>query len=256
MKLHCLGTAGYHPSETRHTASYFIPECSLLLDAGSGMFRLQSLIETPELSILLSHAHLDHVLGLTFFWDLVSGTPLERIHVYGERQKIRDLQQHLFHPSLFPAKPPLVWHALEECGETFGLGQVRCSWFPLEHPGGCVGYRLQLPGVSLAYVTDTTSRPDSAYWQSIQGVDWLLHECNFADPQRELAIQTGHSWTSAVLENAAMHGVQRLILAHVNPLANDPDPVDLAGATARLGKNTPNQIFLANDSSVIDLSSL
>jgi hypothetical protein len=32
--------------------------------------------------------------------------------------------------------------------------------------------------------------------------------------------------------------------------------VDLAGATARLGKNTPNQIFLANDSSVIDLSSL
>jgi ribonuclease Z len=256
MKLHCLGTAGYHPSETRHTASFFIPDHSLLLDAGSGVFRLQRLITTTEVSVLLSHAHLDHVIGLTFFWDLVSGTPLERIHVYGEADTLRDLQQHLFHPALFPAAPPLVWHPLGPAGEPFSIGQVRCRWFPLEHPGGSVGYRLEFPETSLAYVTDTTSLPDSPYWQAIQGVDWLIHECNFTDSEQKMAIQTGHSWTSAVLKNAAQHGIQRLILTHVNPLAPDADPIDLAAATARLGGHTPEHIVVANDSAVIELSSL
>ncbi|MEI8210901.1 MAG: MBL fold metallo-hydrolase [Planctomycetota bacterium] len=256
MKLHCLGTAGYHPSETRHTASFFIPEHNLLLDAGTGVFRLQPLIMSREVSILLSHAHLDHVVGLTFLWDVLSGTPLERIHVYAEEEKIEQLKAHLFHPSLFPATPPLIWHPLTPSNPTFQVGRVRCRWFPLDHPGGSVGYYLEFPEVSLAYVTDTTSLPDSPYWKSIQGVDWLIHECNFVDSEKEMAIHTGHSWTTAVLENAYRHGIRRLILTHFNPLAHDDDPIDLVGATARLRGKTPEQILLANDSDVIELSRL
>ncbi len=256
MKLHCLGTAGYHPSATRHTAAYYLPELNLLLDAGSGVFRLQGLIDSPEISILLSHAHLDHIIGLTFFWDLISTTPLERIHVYGVRNKLEDIRQHLFHNSLFPSHPPLVWHALEDHATGLQLGSAACEWFPLEHPGGSMGYRLTTPELSLAYVTDTTSHHDSEYWGAIQGVDWLVHECNFPDSEKELAIRTGHSWTSAVLENAYKHGIERLVLTHVNPLAEDADPVGLAEATARLGQRTPSQIILASDSRVIDLSSL
>ena len=61
MKLHCLGTAGYHPSATRHTSCFFIPEASLVLDAGSGLFRLEKLLDQEEISILLTHAHLDQL---------------------------------------------------------------------------------------------------------------------------------------------------------------------------------------------------
>jgi ribonuclease BN (tRNA processing enzyme) len=256
MKLHCLGTAGYHPSPTRHTAALYLSDVNILLDAGSGVFRLDGLLRSNELSILLSHAHLDHVIGLTFFWDLVSATPLERIHVYGDGIKLESLRQHLFHPALFPVQPPLEWHPLEELGGELVLGGARCRWFPLEHPGGCIGYRLETPDASLAYVTDTTSHHDSAYWKEIQGVDWLIHECNFADGDREMAERTGHSWTSAVLENAYKNGIERLILTHVNPLANDLDPIGLAEATAKLGRRTPPQVLLAGDSTVVDLSSL
>jgi ribonuclease BN (tRNA processing enzyme) len=256
MKLHCLGTAGYHPSPTRHTASFFLEEANVLLDAGTGVFRLDQLLHGPELSILLSHAHLDHVVGLSYFWDLVSATPLEKIHVYGERRKLEDIRQHLFHPSLFPVQPPLQWHDIEENVKPWKLGEAECEWFPLEHPGGSIGYRLRFPSVDLAYVTDTTSQHDSGYWSKIQGVDWLIHECNFPDSEREMAERTGHSWTSAVLENAYKHGIQRLILTHVNPLADDRDPIGLAAATARLGSRTPSQILLASDSTVVDLSRL
>jgi ribonuclease BN (tRNA processing enzyme) len=256
MKLHCLGTAGYHPSAKRHTASFFLREANILLDAGTGVFRLDQLIHAPELSILLSHAHLDHIVGLTYFLDLVAITPLERIHLYGEAEKLEAIEQHLFQEAIFPVLPPIVWHPIDTFGEDWQIGQASVTWFPLQHPGGSVGYRLQFPGLSLAYVTDTTSRSDSEYWSRIQGVDWLIHECNFGDEHQELAEKTGHSWTSAVLENAYRHKIQRLVLIHINPLDDRPDPIGLAAATARLGSRTPSQILLANDSTVLDLSSL
>ncbi len=256
MKLHCLGTAGYHPSATRHTSCYFIPEASLLFDAGSGVFRLEKLLQQEEISILLSHAHLDHVFGLTFFLDFVATTPLRKIHVYGERTKLEAIQTHLFHELMFPVLPPIEWHAIEDLGSEFLLNGARCRWFPLDHPGGSVGYRIDWPGLSLAYITDTTATPQSAYWSEIQGVDWLIHECNFSDEWVDLAIKTGHSWTSAVLESVANAGIPRLILAHINPLAGEHDPVGLAQATANLPRNTPSQIVVASDSLVIDLSSL
>lgn len=256
MKLHCLGTAGYHPNDTRHTTSFFISQANILLDAGTGVFRLDTLLHSTEISILLSHAHLDHVVGLTYFLDLVAITPLRKIHLYGEARKLEAIQQNLFHEAIFPVLPPFVWHPIDAFQETWQIGQTRLSWFPLQHPGGSVGYRLQLQGVSLAFVTDTTSQVDSDYWSKIQGVDWLIHECNFRDDQHELAKRTGHSWVSSVLENAFLHGIQRLILMHTNPLEKGPDPVGLAEATARLGPRTPAHILLATDSTVIDLSSL
>ena len=256
MKLHCLGTAGYHPSATRHTSCYFIPEANLMLDAGTGLFRIEKLLQKEEISILLSHAHLDHVFGLTFFLDYVAVTPLRKIHVYGERAKLEAIQSHLFNELLFPVMPPIQWHAIEELGREFQLNGARCRWFPLSHPGGSVGYRMDWPGLSLAYITDTTASPQSEYWGEIQGVDWLMHECNFSDDWIELAIKTGHSWTSAVLECAAKARVSRLILTHINPLAAESDPLRLADATRTHPGYTPPQIWVASDSEVIDLSSL
>ena len=72
MRLHFLGTAGYHPNRRRDTACLMIPEAGILLDAGTGIFRARDLIGTPTLDIFLSHVHLDHSVGLTF----LLGAPL------------------------------------------------------------------------------------------------------------------------------------------------------------------------------------
>jgi ribonuclease Z len=256
MKLHCLGTAGYHPSATRQTSCYFIPESNLMLDAGSGLFRVESLLEKEEISVLLTHAHLDHVVGLTYFLDLVAVTPLRKIHVYGELAKLKAIREHLFSELLFPVMPPIEWHAIEDLGKEFHVGKARVRWFPLKHPGGSVGYRIDWKTVSFAYVTDTTAMPDSDYWSQIQGVDWLLHECNFSDDWKEFAIKTGHSWTSSVLESVTKAKIPRLILTHINPLAVDSDPLGMAGAGKNALSQTPKRIVIATDSLVVDLSRL
>lgn len=256
MKLHCLGTAGYHPSATRHTSCYFIPEANLMLDAGSGLFRIQHLIQSEDLSIVLSHAHLDHVLGLTFLLDFLAVTPLKKVRVYGQRAKLKAIREHLFAEALFPILPPIEWVSLEEEGQEFWIGETRCRWFPLEHPGGSVGYRFDRKDLSFAYVTDTTALPESAYWQEIQGVEWLLHECNFSDEWIELAIKTGHSWTSGVLNSATAAGIPRLILTHINPLADDSDPLGLEKSPMPSVVSKLKKLIVADDSLVLDTSSL
>jgi ribonuclease BN (tRNA processing enzyme) len=227
-----------------------------MLDAGSGMFRVQSLIESDEFSIVLSHAHLDHILGLTFLLDFVAVTPLKKVHVYGERAKIQAIQKHLFAEAIFPVLPPIEWHFLEDLGQEFWIGETHCRWFPLKHPGGSVGYRFEGKDLSLAYITDTTASPESSYWREIQGVEWLLHECNFSDQWIELAIKTGHSWTTGVLESATGAGIQRLILTHINPLAMDSDPLGLLDSDAKVAVYPLKELIVARDSLVLDISSL
>ena len=72
----------------------------------------------------------------------------------------------------------------------------------MAHPGTTVGFRLEWPGHSLAYVTDTTADPSAEYVERLRGVDLLFHECNFDDSLREHAILTGHSPTTPVAEVA------------------------------------------------------
>src|SRR3954451_22666975 len=71
MKLILLGTGGYFPTSRRHTACLMLPEVGVVLDAGSGMCRIGEHLQTEQLDVFLSHAHLDHVSGLTYLVNLV-----------------------------------------------------------------------------------------------------------------------------------------------------------------------------------------
>ena len=86
MKIVFLGTAGYHPSATRHTVSIIIPEIGFVFDAGTGFFRARDLIETKHLDIFLSHAHLDHSQGATYLLDVLWGKniPNENVTIRGK----------------------------------------------------------------------------------------------------------------------------------------------------------------------------
>jgi ribonuclease Z len=230
MKLVLLGTTGYHPNDQRQTACFMLPELGIVLDAGTAMYRVRDLLVTPQLDIFLTHAHLDHIVGLTFLFDVIYGKEVKRVTVHGTAEKLAAIREHLFAEPIFPVQPPCEFRPLS--GEMPLAGGGRLRYFPLVHPGGTVGYRLDWPGHSMAYVTDTVARPDADYIQHIRGVDLLIHECYFPDSLREMAEKTGHSWTTPVAESARAAGVGRLILVHVNPIAPEEDPLGLAGARA------------------------
>ncbi|REK19186.1 MAG: MBL fold metallo-hydrolase [Planctomycetota bacterium] len=228
MKLVLLGTTGYHPSQRGHTACLMLPEVGIVLDAGTAMFRVHERLCTPQLDIFLTHAHLDHVVGLTYLQNVVRDKQLERVTVHASPKALGAIQEHLLAEALFPAQPPCEFRAL---AETVPLAQSgRLSWFRLEHPGGAVGFRLDWPDCSMAYVTDTTASAAAPYVEALRGVDLLVHECNYPDAKAELAQRWGHSATSAVAEVARQASVGRLVLTHLDPTAGEEDPLGLEAA--------------------------
>ncbi len=230
MKLILLGTGGYHPSQSRHTACLLLPACGAMLDAGTGMFRAGQYLETPTLDIFLSHAHLDHVVGLTYLFSVHALHPLERVTLHAEPDKLAAVREHLFSEGLFPGRPAMEFCALKP--EIVLPNAARLRHFPLVHQGGSRGFRLDWPDRSMAYVTDTTADLLAPYVEHLRDVDLLVHECYAADDQTEWARQVGHSHTTAVAQVARHVGAKRLILVHINPLAPADDPVGLNAARA------------------------
>lgn len=241
MKLVLLGTTGYHPSDRRQTACLMIPEQGVILDAGAGMYRARDYLQTPELDIFITHAHLDHVVGITYLFDILFERNVDRVTVHGRADHLEAIDEHLLATPLFPVKPPCALKPFDAAEVPLrGGGALR--HFPVEHPGGAVGMRLDWPGHSMAYVTDTTASPDAPYVAELQGVDLLIHECYFPDAMSQWAAKTGHSSTSNVAQVAKAAGVSRLVLVHMNPLGDDDDPIGLATAQAifpgtRLGED-------------------
>lgn len=226
MRLIFLGTGGYHPNERRQTASLLLPELGIAFDAGTGIYRLPARLKTPELNLFLTHAHLDHIVGLTFLLVPMLKGEITKVRVYGSASTLNAVREHLFAPSLFPVLPDFEWCPLIEQNITLTNGAV-VSWIELEHPGGSTGYRVQYGAKSVAYITDTTAPGN--YGRFIEGVDLLIHECYFPDDMAEWAPKTGHSHSTPVAQTAQSSGVKRLILVHADPQRPDNDPIGIEG---------------------------
>lgn len=242
MRLVPLGTNGYIPSHGRQTMAFLVllDEAAILLDAGSGVARLlEPEVEAllggyPTLDVVLTHYHLDHVVGISYLPGVWPTRPV-RIHAPGPPLVETDPAAalcRLIHPPLFPIPLPEYPMAVELerlTAERAVIGGLEVRFRPQEHPGGSVGVRL---GDAVAYVTDTIA--DDATAQFVVGVDLLLHEV-WLGPGGE-AGSTGHSAADDVARIATRAGVPRLMPVHHHPRCTRRDLERLAADLSRLAE--------------------
>lgn len=237
MRVRILGSGGYFPNERRHTACYYLPESRAVFDAGTGAFRLLDRLTSDELDVFLTHAHLDHIVGLTYLLLPMAQGHLKTVRLHGNEPTLDAVRTHLFADRVFPVMPAFEFCPLGDGAEVrLQDGGVLTQQQLAGHPGGSTAFRIdwlatgEVPQRSLAYVTDTIV--DGSYTEFIRGVDVLLHECYFSDHLAEWAVKTGHSHTTPVAEVAKAAGVGRLQLIHIDPQRAEDDPIGLDAARA------------------------
>ncbi len=226
MELIPLGTNGYFPSYGRQTMSFLALAGgrAMLLDAGTGVSRLleprlaSRLEGFDTLDVILSHYHLDHVVGLSYLPAVWKGS---KVRIFGPAPPVaeadpRSALEALFRPPFF-VKTMEAWSCEVEIvpveGEEMDLGGLPVQVRGQSHPGGSMGVRL---GDGIAYLTDTSV--DFSGLPLAMGVKVLLHEVWWTDEEAEAEGRTaGHSALSAVATFARDARAGRLLVVHHHP---------------------------------------
>lgn len=253
-----LGTNGFFPSWGRETMSFLLRrgDEGLVMDAGTGLGRLVEpttrrwIEDLDRLDLLLTHYHLDHVIGIAY----LSGLWDRPVRIFAPGRPLVDAEpraalERLVAPPLFPVPLGELGLPIEIVpydGPELTIGTFDLTVRRQRHPGGSVGVRID---DELAYVTDT--EPDDATVNLCRGVRTLLHE---AWSTREEAAAPGyaprgHSSTPAVARIASDAGVGRLVPVHHRP---DRDDAAVAAVAAELAALARCPVLLADEGRAYD----
>jgi phosphoribosyl 1,2-cyclic phosphodiesterase len=204
----------------------------LILDAGSGLQKLgrsDLLKRHKTLHILLSHAHLDHIMGLPFFSPLYDSS--YTVHFYAspaEGETVEGLLKKMLTPPFSPVttetfRAKLHFHAFR-AGETLTVAHHTILTHPLNHPGGSTGYRITSDTGSLSYITDTehtVGQTDETLAAFIQNSDVFIYDSMLCDTNFTPYIGWGHSTWQEGVRLKEKGNVKTFFIFHHSPEASD-----------------------------------
>ena len=238
----------------------------IVLDAGSGIRPLGIDLEKEfgtqpiKLSLLVTHAHWDHIQGLPFFKPAYDSK--NEISIFGFDETGATFRQILAEPMKSPFFPIAMRElsgkiAIKKLNDmTFSVGTVQvCAAF-VNHPGGCAGYRLNTSAGSVAFLPDhepyefflhsprannmspeqakkTAANDRAGLVQFLHRSDILILDAQYTDEEYEKYIGWGHGSVSSAVSLALDAEVHRLVLFHHDP-NHDDQMVDKMVKEARL----------------------
>ncbi|NED99935.1 MBL fold metallo-hydrolase [Phytoactinopolyspora halotolerans] len=131
-------------------------------------------------------------------------------------------------------------------------GGARVLLTDIPHKGGrTFGIRVEADGASFAYLPDHDPSADPAPGATLaHGVDVLLHDAQFAESERAIAVAYGHSTVADAVALAIRADVGRLVLIHHAPTRTD-DAVDALAAREAADAEFP--VTIGRERDVIDL---
>jgi len=240
-----------------------------VLDLGTGLrfwgAELCAAAVPVRATALVSHLHWDHVQGLPFFQPMhVEGN---RLHVVGPVQDdglgLAEAFDTFLCPPVFPVtvsqlKAEITFE--EATGAPIEIGAATVTTCKVPHVGPTLGFRIEAGGVSVAYVSDhqqpgcqSTHVADEVLGLC-DGVDLLIHDAQYTDPEFAERFDWGHCTTDYAVEVGVQSGAKRLALYHHDP-SHDDDTVDALtdrAAVASAARRGP-EVFAAAEGLAVDL---
>ena len=238
-----------------------------ILDCGTGLRMLgnrwgaDNSVLPAETHIFVTHYHWDHIQGLPFFAPLY----LEKneFQFYSFRSKFlgRDSLRQVFETQMALPYFPVDFSTMSakrkfrelEGGESFQVGEntVTARW--LNHPQGCLGFRIDTPAGTVAYATDNEPG-DPALEKSLRelaaGADIFINDAQYTPAQLATTRKGwGHSSWKEGVNIARAVGAKTLVLFH-----HDPDSTDrIVDGILRDAREEFDSVFAASEGMVITL---
>jgi ribonuclease BN (tRNA processing enzyme) len=230
MKLQVLGCSGSIARDCRTTS--FLLDDDVLIDAGTGVGDLPlDALERID-HILLSHSHLDHVLGVPLLADSVLRRRQARrappIEVHALQATIDVLRTDLFNNRLWPdftrlpsTETPVLRFVPFEIGDTLALGARRIEVLSARHSVPACGFAVHATTKGRgAWVFSGDTGPNPALWERIAQfpVEHIVIETAFSEAENAIARSSGHHCPSSLAaELAGAPADARLYITHIKP---------------------------------------
>lgn len=181
--------------------------------------------------VFVSHFHWDHIQGIPFFRPLYDRADSQFLfHCSSRTRSLKQVMDEQMASPYFPVNLSQMqaqqkFYDIDAGRLNLEDGvQIQTSW--LNHPQGCMGFRMEAKDGVLVYATDNEPG-DAAFDKSVrklaEGADVLIYDAQYL-PEEYAAEKRGwgHShWREAV--NVVMEsGAKELVLFH-----HDPDHTDV-----------------------------
>ncbi|HRK79062.1 MAG TPA: 3',5'-cyclic-nucleotide phosphodiesterase [Thiobacillus sp.] len=224
MKLTVLGCSGGIGSG-RHTTSLLVDD-DVLIDAGSGLTTLdfEQLLKIDH--VFLTHAHLDHVLGLPLLLDSVGDLRGAPLVVHALPDVLEVLSTHLFNWQLWPdfrkipsEKAPWLRFSPLDFGAALTLKGRTFRPLPANHVVPACSLHLATAAGSLVFSGDTThSDAFVAALNAIPDLRHLIIETSFENALAEVAKVSKHHWPDSLAAELQLLSVRPEVwITHLKP---------------------------------------
>ena len=223
----------------------------IILDCGTGARTLgMSLLDGPfgrgagEASILLSHAHWDHIQGFPFFVPLY--IPGNAFTIFGggkSSSMLEGILEGQMAPQYFPVQ------TLKNMGATIEIVAVAdgspflaqgCRVLARTNPhgrSGALAFRIESEGKAVVYASDAgypATGPSDGAIALYRDADLLIHDSTYTPEDRARYPDRGFSSIEDAVLCATRARVKKLVLFHYDQDYSDSDVDALAARGRRL----------------------
>jgi phosphoribosyl 1,2-cyclic phosphodiesterase len=245
------------------------PLPTLILDAGAGLQAATRLFagEPFDGTILLTHLHWDHVLGLPFFAaaDNVSSHVKVLLPEQESGADAASVLAQIMSPPFFPVGPTELrgeWDFATVAAGEWALEGFTVRAREIPHKGGrTFGYRISDGHSTLVYMPDhcpTTLGPGEdgfgechpAALELARDADVLVHDAQLLPSEQAAEADFGHAVADYAVELARRAGARAVFLFHHRHDRTD-DALD--ALARRLGGGTSPEVSVATEGTILDL---
>jgi phosphoribosyl 1,2-cyclic phosphodiesterase len=240
-----------------------------ILDCGTGLRMLGNRWGNadggsyPETHIFVTHYHWDHIQGLPFFAPLY--VDKNEFQFYSFRSKFlgKDSLRQVLETQMALPYFPVDFSAMSarrkfrelDGGESFQVGSNKVTARWLNHPQGCLGFRIETPAGIVVYATDNEPGDpalDKSLKELAADADIFINDAQFTPTQLATSRKGwGHSSWREGASVAREVNAKTLVLFH-----HDPDSTDrIIDGLLSQAREEFDSVFAASEGMVITLGS-